>query len=235
MENLAQITTLSFELPWIDYTITVNPVTIITTWAIIIFMLVLGKLVAWQLREIPAKGQSLFEMLIEWFQETTEESMGEDGKKFVPFVVTLFLFVLFSNLASLIPRVSSPTKDLNTCLGLSLLVMIVSHGYAIKKKGFFDYIKSYFEPLWILFPANVFSEISKVLSHSFRLFGNIFAGGIVISLVPWILVQLLKGWGVPLGIVIMPALNAFFGIFIGAVQALVFALLAVAYIGVLSK
>jgi len=235
MENLAGIKTLSFKLPWVDYSITVNPTTIITTWAIIIFIIILARFLIWRLKEIPSRRQSLLEVLIEWFSETLEETMGKEGRKFLPFIVTLFLFVLFCNWVNLIPKLQSPTRDLNTCLGLGLLVMVVSHSYTIKKKGFIKYIKSYFEPLWILFPANVFSEISKVLSHSFRLFGNIFAGGIIISLIPWILVQLFKWWGVPLGVVTMPVINAFFGFFIGTIQALVFTLLAVAYIGVLSK
>jgi F-type H+-transporting ATPase subunit a len=236
MEGLAEVTTYSFTLPWFDAEVTINPTTIITTWVIIIFMLILGKIAALKLNEVPSRRQSLLEVLIEWFQDTVNEAIGEeDGRKFLPFIATLFLFVLFCNWVNLIPRAQSPTRDLNTCLGLGLLVMAISHGFAIKKKGFLKYLKSYFKPLWILFPANVFSEISKVLSHSFRLFGNIFAGGIVIALVPWILVNLLNWWGVPLGIIFMPALNAFFGFFIGAIQAFVFALLAVAYIGVLCR
>ena len=235
MENLAELTTYTFKLPWIGYEVTINPVTIMTTWGIIIFMIILGKILVYGLKEIPSRKQSLLEMIIEWFSEALEEAIGEEGRKFLPFIVTLFLFVLFCNWISLIPGLQSPTRDLNTCLGLGLLVMIVSHSNAIRKKGFVKYIKGYFEPLWILFPSNIFSEISRVLSHSFRLFGNIFAGGIIISLVPWVLVKLLNWWGVPLGVVAMPVLNAFFGLFIGAIQALVFTLLAVAYIGVLSK
>ena len=235
MENLAEIKTLSFVLPGLHYTITINPITIITTWVIMIFIIILVRFLIWKLKEIPSRRQSLLEMIMEWFSETIEEGLGEDARSFLPFIVTLFLFVLFSNWTNLIPKLQSPTRDLNTCLGLGLLVMVVSHGNAIRKKGFIKYIKSYFEPLWILFPSNIFSEMGKVLSHSFRLFGNIFAGGIVVSLIPWVLVRLFKWWGIPMGVVLMPALNAFFGLFIGAIQALVFTLLAVAYIGVLSK
>lgn len=235
MSGLTEITTYTFKLPLIGFNITVNPVTIITTWVIIIVMLILARVCVCKLSFVPSRKQSILELIVEWFKETAEDAAGKDAKSFIPLIATIFLFILFCNWSSLIPKVKSPTGDINTCLGLGLLVFFVSHGYAIRKKGFLKYIKNYFKPMWILFPSNVFSEISKVLSHSFRLFGNIFAGGIIIAMIPAILSELLKWWGVPLGIIIMPALNIFFGFFIGVVQALVFALLAAAYIGVLSN
>lgn len=235
MANLTEITTYTFTLPLVNYAVTINIVTVITTWAIMAVIIILAKLSIRKLSLVPSKSQAVLELVIEWFDETVRDAIGEDGKKFIPLIVTLFIFILFSNWSSLLPMTKAPTSDLNTCLGLGLLVLLISHIYAIRKKGFLRYLKSYFEPVWILFPANVFSEISKVLSHSFRLFGNIFAGGIVIALIPAVLVELLKWIGIPLAIVVMPFLNAFFGFFIGAVQALVFTLLAVAYIGVLSN
>ncbi|MCK4518686.1 MAG: F0F1 ATP synthase subunit A [Candidatus Omnitrophica bacterium] len=235
MQGIADISTYTFQLPFTGMMVTVNPVTIVTTWAIIAVILVLAKLSVYKLSMVPTKRQAAVEAIVGWFEETITDSMGAGGRAFVPFIVTLFLFVLFSNWASLIPNVKSPTSDLNTCFALGGLVLFVSHAYAIKKKGLGKYIKSYFEPVWFLFLPNVFSEISKVLSHSFRLFGNIFAGGILIVLIPALLVKLFSWWAVPLGIIVVPGLNAFFGVFVGAVQALVFTLLAVAYIGVLSN
>ena len=235
MATLTEITTYTFTLPLVNYVISVNIITVVTTWIIMAVIVILAKLSVRRLSMVPSKSQTVLELMVEWFNETIAEAIGEDAKKFIPLILTLFIFILFSNWSSLLPMVKAPTSDLNTCLSLGLLILVISHAYAIKKKGFLKYLKSYFEPVWILFPANVFSEISKVLSHSFRLFGNIFAGGIVIALIPAVLVKLLKWWGVPLAIVIMPFFNTFFGFFIGAVQALVFTLLAVAYIGVLSK
>ena len=235
MEELAKLAKLTFNVPYVDYTITVHSATILTSWAVMALMFIVGWLSVRHLKQIPDRRQVVLEMLIRSFDETIRESIGEDGRKFIPFIATLFVYILLSNWASLIPRVQSPTADLNTCLGLGVLVLIVAHIYAIRKKGLFKYIKAYFEPAWYLFPANVFSEVSKTLSHSFRLFGNIFAGGLLVALVPYLLMRLFDWWGVGLGIVLMPVLNGFFGLFIGAVQALVFALLAVAYIGVLSQ
>ena len=164
-----------------------NPVTVVmtlVTMAVIIVSVVILKRGS---GIYPRRGQCLLEAILLWFGGILKDSMGEDGEKFLPFIVTLFLFILVANWLNVIPGLSSPTKDLNTCLGLGLVVFFVSHINAIKTKGLLKYIKSYFEPFWFLFPSNVFSEASKVLSHSFRLFGNIFAGGVVISLLPFLL------------------------------------------------
>jgi F-type H+-transporting ATPase subunit a len=235
MQDLVALKVISFTIPFLNLTLSVNPVTIITTWVIIIVIFILARLSVRRLSMVPARPQAAAEFLYANFAETLEESMGESGRKFIPFIATLFVFVLMCNWASLIPNVKSPTSDMNTCFALGILVLFVSHGYAIRKKGLKEYLKAYFEPTPFLFFSNVISEISKVLSHSLRLFGNLFAGGLLIALVPTLLVQLFKLWGIPVGILAMPGLNAFFGLFLGGVQALVFTLLAAAYINVISE
>jgi F-type H+-transporting ATPase subunit a len=235
MKELAQITTYTFKLPLVGWLVTINPGTLIVSWIVILLMLILIIGFTHSLQKVPTRKQLVMELTVGWFDNVLKESMGEEGRKFLPFIVSLFLFVLFCNWVTIIPRVPSPTKDLNTCLGLGLLVFFVAHLSAIRKKGFLKYLKGYFEPVWFLLPSNVFSEISKVLSHSFRLFGNIFAGGVVVSMVPLILWRIFKWWGLPINILSMPILNAFFGLFIGSIQAFVFAILAVAYISVLRE
>ena len=145
----------------------------------------------------------------------------------------IFVFVLICNWMSIIPGVIGPTSDLNLPLGLAILVFFVAHISAVRKKGLVKYIKAYFEPFWFLFPSNVFSELSKVLSHSFRLYGNIFAGGVVISLIPVIFWGLFKYIGAVMVIPLNTIITIFFGLFIGGIQAFVFTLLAVAYISIL--
>jgi F-type H+-transporting ATPase subunit a len=188
-----------------------------------------------RMQYIPSKRQALLESIVEWFDDVLKESLGPQGRRFLSFIVTLFLFILVSNWSAVIPGFLSPTRDINTCLGLGLLVLIIAHTNAIRTKGLGRYLKSYFKPYWWLFPSNVFAEVSKTLSHSFRLFGNIFAGGIVIALVPTIIMKLLHYWGIPLVLISNPLLKGFFGIFIGGIQALVFTILAVAYMGVLAQ
>ena len=235
MQDLVALSVYSFNVPYLNIAVSINPMTIITTWIIMVVIFILAKVSVSRLSMIPSRAQVAAEGLYAWFDETLEESMGKAGREFVPFIATLFVFVLLCNWSSLIPNVKSPTSDMNTCFALGILVLFVSHGYAIRKKGLKKYLKAYFEPTPILFFSNVISEISKVLSHSLRLFGNLFAGGLLIALVPILLVQLFKWWGVPLGIIAMPLLNAFFGLFLGGVQALVFTLLAAAYINVISE
>ena len=218
-----------------DINLAINPETVIMTWIVIGVIIVLTYLATRGSALIPGRRQVLVESVVRAFDDILREGLDEDGRRFLPLVVTLFLFILMSNWMVLVPGLTSPTKDLNTCLGLGLLVFVISHFWAIRKKGIKKYLKGYFEPIWILFPSNVFSEIGKVLSHSFRLFGNIFAGGVIIGVVPIILVKLFSFWGVPLAIGSMPLLNAFFGVFIGGIQAFVFTMLAVSYISVLSS
>ncbi len=235
MKELAQLSTHTFKVPFVDWSFGVNPHTLIVSWAVILLIITWCLWVTRSLKKVPSKKQVIIELIVEWFDNMLTESIGDDGRKFLPFVVSLFLFVLVCNWATVIPGVGAPTKDLNTCLGFGLLVLFVAHISAIRKKGFLKYLKSYFEPVWFLFPSNVFSEVSKVLSHSFRLFGNIFAGGIVVSMVPLILWRIFRWWGLPINILSMPILNAFFGLFVGTIQAFVFSMLAAAYIGVLRE
>jgi F-type H+-transporting ATPase subunit a len=115
---------------------------------------------------------------------------------------------------------SPPTDDLNTDLGFGLFVFLLAQGFAIYKKGIWKYIKSYFEPVPFLMPLNVIGELAKPISHSFRLFGNIMGGGILIAILSWLLKYF-----------VAPAfLWGYFGLFVGLIQAFVFMMLAIAYI-----
>ncbi|UCC95203.1 MAG: F0F1 ATP synthase subunit A [Candidatus Omnitrophota bacterium] len=187
-----------------------------------------------KLQFIPTRKQLVLEVLLEWFDDVLRESLGKRGRLFLGFIVTLFLFILVSNWLGLIPGFLSPTRDLNVCLGLALLVLVVAHINAIKVKGLKQYLKSYFEPYWWLFASNVFAEISKTLSHSFRLFGNIFAGGIAVAVI-FQLCALLKAWGILPAVLIGFPIKAFLGFFMAGIQAFVFTILAVSYISVLAQ
>ncbi len=210
--------------------LSLNVDTIFFTLIVLVLLLIVGFLIRRKLQLVPDKFQAIMEELITYFRSVVYDSMEEKGLKFVPFIVALFLFVLFSNWLNLIPHFRPPTRDVNTTLGLAILVLVIAHINGIKTKGWKNYLKSYFQPYWFMFPSNLFSEFGKTVSHAFRLYGNIFAGGIIIGVIPEILVELFHWLGVPVGIVLMTVANLFFGLFIGAIQALVFAMLAVAYI-----
>ncbi|MEA3328637.1 MAG: F0F1 ATP synthase subunit A [Candidatus Omnitrophota bacterium] len=203
------------------------------TWVVIAIVTSGLVLLKGRLSVVPSRRQCLLEAVSVWFDDMLKESLGESGRKFLPLIMTLFLFVLVSNLLSVVPALSSPTADLNTCLGLGLLVFFIAHVSAIRKLGVKNYLGHYFKPFWWLFPSNVISEFSKVLSHSLRLFGNMFAGGLMLSFLPVIMKMFPAGWAVPLNLMLMPMINLFFGVIIGCIQAFVFTILAVAYISVL--
>ncbi len=232
MGEFGVIKTIDIAIPYIGI-VQVNPTTIFTTWAICLFLLIVASVVSYKLRKIPSRFQAFVEIIYEAFYNLTVETIGEGAERFVPFILTLFLFVLFSNWISLIPGLESPTADLNTCLGLGLLAFIVAHSSSIMYKGIGGYLKMYVEPFPFLLPSNIISELGKLISHSFRLFGNIYAGGIVVNLIPVIVLKLLGSTGIVFLLFMMPLLKGFFDVFVGAIQAFVFALLAAAYISVL--
>jgi F-type H+-transporting ATPase subunit a len=218
----------------------------------IIWTLIIDGLLIWialkvrkTMKEVPDKLQNVVELYIESFDNLTIETLEEKklARKYFPLISTLFIFILLSNWLGIIPSfwqliqwknaphffqifvVEEPTRDLNTTLGLGIISFFVVHFSAIKIKGLGEYIKEYFEPIFVMAPLNVIGELAKVVSHSFRLFGNIMGGAVIIIVVS----SLVRFIALPI------LLNGFFGIFVGAVQAFVFAMLALTYIAVAIK
>src|SRR5690554_1753258 len=171
------------------------------------------------LEKIPRGAQHLVEAAVDGISNLVSGDLGPEGKVFVPLILMVTSFVFLSNLIGVVPGAFSPTEDLTTTVVLATIVFVVGHVAAIVKKGFFTWLKGFFEPYWFLFPINIVGEISQVLSHSFRLYGNIFGGGILLGivymLVPYVLPVPLMAW---------------FGVLMGAIQTAVFTMLAIAYI-----
>lgn len=242
MNDAGLVRTQDFLIPGINFKITFNPETILFTGIVIFLMLFLAFLIVKSIRNPSSRMRAAFEILYNAFFDMAREAMGdEDGRKFTPLVLTIFLFVLFSNWLGIIPGMKSPTYDLNTCLGLGILVFIIAHASSIIKKGFGKYLKGYTEPFFFFLPVNIIGEIGKLVSHSFRLFGNIFAGAIIFALIGPVILTTFKAIGLP-AYSATPAIltvnliaQSFFGLFVGTVQALVFALLALTYISILRE
>jgi len=241
MGEVGTIATKTFLMPGTGIELTYNPDTILFTWVVIFLVLILSFLVARKIGDPSSKLVAAFEALSSSFFSMAEEAMGKDGRKFAPLVLTLFLFVLISNWLGIIPGMKSPTEDLNTCLGLGIMVFFIAHAAAIAKKGLGKYLKGYIEPFIFFLPMNIVGEIGKVVSHSFRLFGNIFAGAVIFALTGPVILKTFSAIGLP-AYSATPAIlvtflvsQGFFGLFVGTVQALVFALLALTYIAVLRE
>ena len=198
---------------------TFNWETLCMTWLTMAIVLIIAFLAVRNLSLVPRGWQNVIEMVVEGLQAQMKGTMGKGGMFLAPFIISLFMFLLVSNWLGLIPGMASPTNDLNTTLGLALLVIVMVHVLGVARKGG-HYIGHFFKPTPIFVISNAIEEIAKPITLSFRLFGNILAGEILII----ILLKLMPIW-MPVPSVIWLA----FSIFIGAVQAFIFTMLSMAY------
>lgn len=215
----------------------VNMTTLTMSWVVMGLLVLIAWLSTRRLQRRPGRLQVLIEMIVLFFDGLCRDTLGERGRKYVPYVGTLFLFLWLSNLIGVVPFFEEPTRDINTPVALAVIAISVAQISAIRVNGFKAWVKEFFEPAitikgrWVpnvaMFPLNVVGEIGKAVSLPFRLFGNIF-GGAVIILVATALPQTLLG----LPPVVTPFLNGFFGVFVGTIQAFVFTMLALTYIAV---
>ncbi len=190
---------------------------------------------------VPTKLQLVWETVVTQVQTQVEETLGRVNPYVVPLAVALFFFILISNWIEVIPTelnkhvhaLPSPTADTNLTYALAFFAMISVWTYGIRSRGLGGYIKHYAEPVPWMFPLEVLQDLLKPVTLALRLFGNIFAGGIMIALIGS-LVQLAPGH-IPLGglfaVVLSVAWKLFDTIFLGALQAFIFALLTVLYFG----
>jgi F-type H+-transporting ATPase subunit a len=208
------------------YQVTLNQQALINTWMIMALLIVFAFLATRQARLVPNVLQSLAEVIITTFDGLVHDALEiEDYRKYFPLICGLFMFLLLSNWWGIIPYLSEPTKDLNTPLGLGLLGFVIAHYSGIKAKGFKTYASEYFQPIFFMAPLNLIGEVAKVVSISFRLYGNIMGGAIIIIVVSHLVYSL----------VLPPFLMAFFGLFVGTIQAFVFTMLTLVYISVQIK
>jgi F-type H+-transporting ATPase subunit a len=221
MEDLGRIHQLI--IPFFGHDITLNLEVILMTWIVFFSLLCFGFFATKKKSRLPGPMQAVGELFIEHLYALTEDALGKElSKTYAPLICALFMFLLLSNWLGIIPHLEEPTKDLNTPLGLGLMGFVIAHYSGIKAKGFKAYLKGYCEPMFIMVPLNVIGELAKVISISFRLFGNIMGGAIIILVVSHLTYS----------IITPPFLNAFFGMFVGTIQAFVFTMLTVVYISV---
>lgn len=224
MEELGRIHQLI--IPFFGHNLTFNLEVIIMTWIVISILLLFGFLASSKKSIIPGPLQVVGELLVAQLFALSKDALGEDlGKKYAPLICALFMFLVLSNWIGIVPHMHEPTKDLNTPLSLGLLGFFISHYLGIKTKGIKAYLKAYIDPFFFMMPLNVIGEVAKVVSISFRLFGNIMGGSIIILVISYLVYSL----------ILPPFLNAFFGVFVGAIQAFVFTMLTLVYIAVQVK
>ena len=199
-----------------------NKATTIMLVLIDVFIIISAFFATRILKEIPSRLQCVYEIIVELFSGLVMQALGKEGKRHIPMLGSLFLILWISNIIGSIPLAEEPTRDLNVPLGHMLVVIFVVHFEAIRVKGLKTYLKSYNEPFFVMMPLNVIGEIAKGVSLSFRLFGNILGGAIIVMVISY----LIKYAILPVG------LNLFFGLFVGTIQAFLFTMLSMTYIAV---
>ncbi|MBN1294742.1 MAG: F0F1 ATP synthase subunit A [Candidatus Latescibacteria bacterium] len=199
-----------------------NKVTVVMMLIVDVLIITMAYLATRSLRQVPGKIQSFFEIIVDLFSDLVTQTLGENGRRHLPMLGSLFLFLWISNIIGSIPFAEEPTRDLNVPIGHMLAVLTVVHFEAIRIKGLKAYLMSYNEPFIVMMPLNVIGEIAKGVSLAFRLFGNILGGAIIVMVISYLARY-----------VVLPAgLNMFFGIFVGTIQAFVFTMLGMTYIAV---
>ena len=202
---------------------------LLTSWFVIALLLLAALVASINVQRIPSGMQNFMEYVLEFIRSLTKDQIGEkDYRPWVPFVGTLFLFIFVSNWSgALVPwkvielpsgELAAPTSDINTTVALALLTSIAYFYAGISKKGL-GYFAGYAEPVPFMVPFKIIEDFTKPLSLSFRLFGNILADELVVGVL-----VLLVPLFIPLPLMVL-------GLFLSAIQALIFATLAANYIG----
>lgn len=194
---------------------------IISTWLIMVLLLLLSLLTTRALKTIPGGLQNFMEVVIGGIENMIVETMGEQGRPYFPLIATVTLFVLISNLIGLIPGFFPPTANINTTAACAIVIFLSTHVVGIKHHGF-GYIKHFCGPIiWlapIIFFIEIIGHLSRPLSLTLRLFGNMNGHELVLmiffGLAPFL---------VPLPMMLM-------GVLVSFIQAFVFMLLSMIYI-----
>ena len=198
--------------------------TIVNTWIIMMLLAALALVVRVMLRsfkKVPSGFQNAIEIMIESFDNIVKKSAGEKYMYLGNWFFMVFAFILVSNLSGIV-GMRPPTADWATTFAFALATFILIQVMGIVgRKG--KYLKSFFEPIFVFFPLNLIGELARPISLSFRLFGNVLAG--------MILITLFYSLPIYLRIILPAALHAVFDIFFGALQTYVFCVLSMTFIG----
>ena len=194
---------------------------VIYSWFVILLLIIFAVLATRKIEMIPTKAQNFFEIIISGMEEFMVDITGEEGRWFFPIIATIFIYIATCNLLGLVPGFYPPTASINTTVSCAIPVFLFTHFIGIKYHGL-KYVKHFLGPVWwlipIILPIELIGHLARILSLSFRLFGNITGHELVLA----ILFMLAGAFFAPLPIMAM-------GIFVALVQAFVFFLLSIMY------
>lgn len=191
----------------------------VITWVIMAVLVLISFILTRNLKvDHIGKRQAAVEAIVVWLDHFVEDMIGEEGRQYVPYLVTVLLYIGFSNVIGLF-GLKPPTKDLNVTVALALMSIILIEASGIRKKGLKKWGKSFAEPVAIIAPINVLEIFIRPLSLCMRLFGNVLGAFVIMELIKQIIPV-----GVPL------PFSFYFDIFDGLIQAYVFVFLTSLFI-----
>ncbi|MDO9501148.1 F0F1 ATP synthase subunit A [Falsiroseomonas sp.] len=199
--------------------------TIVFTW-LVMALLVLGS---WAITarlsegETVSRWQVMLEVVVSGIRDQIAEIGADKPGRYLPFIGTLFLFIATSNVLSVVPGYQAPTGSLSTTAALAICVLIAVPLFSIGERGLGGYLRAYLRPTPLMLPFNIVGEISRTIALAVRLYGNVMSGtvivGILISVAPFF----------------FPVVMQLLGLLTGLIQAYIFAILAMVYIGSASR
>ena len=192
--------------------------TVVVTWGIMLALWIAAWVIKQRLSVTPDWWQVVAEGVVSASEDAIRVVLPDHYRQVMPFIATLWIFIVVANLASLIPGVRSPTGDLSLTAALAILVFLAVHWYGIRIHGLKDYLRHYLRPNPILLPFHVISEISRTVALAVRLFGNIFSLQMAA-----LLVLLVAGFLAPVPVLMLHIIEA-------VVQAYIFGMLALIYV-----
>ena len=193
-------------------------VPVVTTWGIMLALATLSWLATRNLQQTPGPTQVLLEGLVGAMDRAVREVLPNAAPQVLPFIGTLWVFVVVANLVGIIPGLRSPTGALSTTAALAALVFFSVHWFGIRSEGITAYLKHYLAPNPIMLPFHLMSEVTRTVALAIRLFGNIMSLEMTV-----LLVLLVAGFLVPVPLLILHVIEAL-------IQAYIFGMLALIYI-----
>jgi F-type H+-transporting ATPase subunit a len=213
MENSMLSQRTLFQLGSVDFS-----QSLVTSLVLTLFLVVLAILLTRHLLITPTRLQSAVEGVVGAIDKAIAEVLPQYSREVLPFIATLWLFLVFANLVGLIPGLQSPTRDLSVTSALAVLVFFSVHWFGIRSQGLKKYLQHYLKPNPLLLPFHITSEITRTVALAMRLFGNMMSLEIAA-----LLVVLVAGFLAPVPILMLHIVEAL-------VQAYIFGMLALVYV-----